>query len=206
MEQTQDPSGASDVQASGGVETETQTDQVPSGNDELIKLSTHRKLLGEKKAAQAKLDAAQTELNTLREEKLMSEGKKDELIQKYQTDLKELEGKYKGTVGNFAYNAISGKVREVSARSGCIDVDGLINLVDLSSIDCDDSFNVDGKQVEALVDEFKKGRPHFFSREAPNIKDGVLKKPDAPSTYEEDLRACKTQKELEAVMKKHGRI
>jgi hypothetical protein len=195
-----DPSGMPDQQAGGGDNGDGQQQK------DSVSYDSHKKLLGEKKKIQAAHEEALKRLQSLEQEKLEAEGKKDELLSNYRKQIEELEGKYKSAVGNFAFSSVSGKFTEEALKQGCVDTEILLAVADLKSLDYDDNFQPDLSQIKMMVEEFKKNKPHLFQKAAPNVKDGIPAKPEAPTSYAEELKTVRTQKDLEEVMRKHGRI
>jgi len=202
LEESKETSGQPDVIVGDGTQ-ETITQQPKKDS---VSYDSHRKLLGEKKKFQAELQEKSERLEKLEQERMEAEGKKDELIQMYKRKLEETEGKLKSAVGNFATHSVSSKFTEEALKQGCIDTELLLAITDVKSFDYDDNFNPDAEQIRMMVEDYKKNKPHLFQKAVPNIKDGIPKGPEAPTSYEDELKRCTTQKQLDEVMRKHGRI
>lgn len=106
-------------------------------------------------------------------EKLKTEGKKDEMIQKLQTKLKEIESTTKKAATSFAHRLVAKEVEAEAAKRGCIKPQALIKLADLSGIDIDDDFNVDSSSVKALLDKMQKENDFLFKKDPVPPKDGM---------------------------------
>jgi hypothetical protein len=159
------------------VSDQTTNGSANGGNQETIKdtvaYDTHRKLLGEKKQVAAALAEAQARLEALEQDKLSSEGKKDELITKLQKATQEKEEKLKKVVGAFQYRAVSNKFVEKAKAEGCIKPDKLMALADLSSVEVDveNDFAVSEESVTTIIENLKKEVPFFFQKGTVNILD-----------------------------------
>ena len=145
----------------------------PETKNDSVAYDTHRKLLGEKKTMQAALAEAQARLETLEQDKLSADGKKDELIQKLQKGVSEKEEKLKKVVGAFQYRTVSNKFMEEAKAAGCISPEDLKALADLSTVevDVDNDFAVSKESVTSIIEDLKKRVPFFFNKGSVNILD-----------------------------------
>jgi uncharacterized protein YjbJ (UPF0337 family) len=155
----------SDQTAEGSAQTSEQ-----QTTKDTVAYDTHRKLLGEKKQVQGQLQEAMTRLETLEQEKLSAEGKKDELLTNLQKKLSESNDKLKKVVGAFQYRAVSNKFVEKARAEGCLKPEKLMQLADLSQIevDVDNDFSVSDESVTSIIEGLKKEVPFFFQKN--NIK------------------------------------
>lgn len=153
--------------ASGDV----QTDQ--NVKDNAVSYDSHRKLLSEKKKLQVQMEEMQSHLQSLTDEKLQADGKKDELIDSLKKKATTTEDKLKKAVSYFANRAVTGALREEAIKAGCVSVDDLIKLSDLSLIDVTEDFEINVDQVKHLVEEAKKSRGYLFQGKAPSVKTGT---------------------------------
>lgn len=196
------------------VVSDNNPDQTPPENKEPSKdvsYDTHRKLLGQKKTLQDKFTTMEQELTSLREKSLGDEGKKDELIDSLRGRLSETEGKLKNAVGTFGYKTVSSEFKTEALKMGCVETDLAMMSIqeELKTLDIDDDFNVDRSQVKSILENLKKSKPILFQKSVPNIPDGGGGAPEnkgVPPGYLTELEKCTTQRELDAVRKKHGRF
>jgi len=194
-------------QASGQTENTSGEDQTTnpinqSASSDTVAYGTHKKLLAEKKNLQARFEEMEKQFNNMNEDKLTSEGKKDELLEAY----KAKNAAQAETINNFAYTSVSKDVLLEAQKMGCVDTTLLMKALDLSVLkNVTGDLTVDGDEVATLLESAKKSYPMLFKKEAPVVHDGVVKKGEATKGYAEELSACNTQGELEAVMKKHNR-
>jgi uncharacterized protein YjbJ (UPF0337 family) len=156
------------------VEGSAQTSEQQTTKDN-VAYDTHRKLLGEKKQVQSQLQEAMTRLETLEQEKLSAEGKKDELITTVQKKLTEANDKLKKVVGAFQYRAVSNKFVEKARAEGCLKPEKLMQLADLSQIevDVDNDFSVSDESVSSIIEGLKKEVPFFFQKNNITVIDQV---------------------------------
>lgn len=195
---TQDGSAATDSQVSDQVQTNSQDTATPSRED-VVAYETHKRLLGEKKKVQSQLAELEAKYNSLNEERLSAEGKKDELLEAYKKRISEMEGK----VNEFAYSSVSNAVRMKAKEMGCVDDDALVKLVDLSTLSVGEGFSVDQEEVKTMLESLKKEKSYLFKPLNPNVNNSV---PNAnPNVDGGKIDFSKMSKEeLVAYGKKHG--
>ena len=182
------PSGKPDVETSGQTQDQSQAPQEPvvQGKDS-VSYETHRKLLAEKKKIAEQFNSLSEELNKLKEEKLMAEGNKEELINSLKKSLEEERANRKKESAAYAYKTISAQVEREALKMGCVDTEALIRLADLTSLEVGDDFSLDKEQVRAMLEKTKEERSWLFSKPAPNVQTGVPAKPDVSAKGLSDL-------------------
>lgn len=201
MEDTNQSSGQTE-NTSGDVQ-QTQIDNQITSSEDKVAYSTHKKLLAEKKNLQARFEEMEKKFNTMNEEKLTTEGKKDELLNAYKTRAEAAEDK----LNSLAYTAVSKDVMLEAQKMGCINNTLLMKALDLSALqNINGDLSTDVDEIKTLLEATKKEYPMLFKKKEPNVHDGVVKKAEGPVGYAEELAAAKTQKQLEEVLKKHGRL
>lgn len=203
MSKESSPNGTAQDSTNGADET-SQTTKEPNadtsngGAKDSVSYESYRKVVGAHKNMQEKFSLLESELRTLKEDKLMSEGKKDEVMESLRTKNKELESKLQTSIGNFAYKAVSGEVAKEAMKLGCVDADALIQLVDLGELDVSDDFMVDAEQVKTMLEDVKKKRPYLFQKEAPKFIDG---KPQSGDLKQKDWKKSTLNEKLELFKK-----
>lgn len=169
----------SDISESEETIESTVSDQ---DKNDSVSLSTHRKLLNQRKRDLQKfeeeLKQRERQIQELNEAKMQEDGKKDELIESLKSRLKDTETKYKSKTSAYAYKVIASQVEREAIKMGCVDTEGLLLLSDLSMLEPDEDFNIDGSDVKSMLEDIKEKRPYLFQKTAPTIKDGLPKKPD----------------------------
>jgi hypothetical protein len=111
-------------------------------------------------------------------------------------------------------DVIADTLKEVGAKS----ISTVTKLLDLSKVEVDDDLNVDASSVKALVEELKKTDPILFGepeskgddKSADPKKENVDVKRAADAatvtSYEKEMKAAKSAKEIEEVLRKYGKI
>lgn len=191
---------------SNAVSDQTGDGSANTGNQEsnngTVSYDTHRKLLGEKKAKDAALAEALAKLESLEQEKLKSEGNKDELIKQLQSKAQSGEEKLKKVIGAFQYRAISNKFVEKARAEGCLKPEKLMQLADLNNVevDIDNDFAVNEESVTSIIEGLKKEVPFFFQKNQVKVIDQVPNSNTTSTTDTGDL-SKKSVAELMAMAK-----
>lgn len=161
-------SSAASTEISGQVDSQ-ESQAAPSVDIDGLKQNRDKLLAETKKLKKALADqAAMLEATT--NEKLAAEGKKDELITQYKKQADELAKKNKELYANFAFANVKSQLASEAVKYGCVDVDALIALADLSAIEVDDqSFKADGEAVKNVVEQMKAKKPYLFSKTTPRF-------------------------------------
>jgi vacuolar-type H+-ATPase subunit I/STV1 len=104
-------------------------------------------------------------------------------------------------------NSITNAIERLAAKSGVKSVATLTKLIDKTKVVVNDDNSVDESSIESLIAELQKTDSILF--ELPNVQTPDLKKAAEDVSvlnYETELRKATSQKELEAVMKKYGKL
>lgn len=176
---------------------------------ETEKLKSHNeKLIEEKRNAQKRADELQAKLDAAETEKLKAKEDQSDYIKKLE---KDIEAERERVKANNQKTALS-KLREAfvseATKNGCIQVDDLqrLHANELKDVRINpETFEVDTESISRIIAESKKNRPFYFKEKAADIDDVNFKKP-IQEDYRTELNKCKTQKELDTVMKKYGKI
>lgn len=148
-------------------------DDINTGGDggaKQVPYDTHKKLLSEKKAAQARAKELEQRLAAAENDKLAADGKKDELIARYKADLEKVSKTHKDTLNSFISQSLNAQVEGLASKMGAVDVDAVTKLLDLSDIDVDTStFKADPEALESALGELKKAKPYLFNKTAPKV-------------------------------------
>jgi hypothetical protein len=196
MDNANQPSGQTDNTSS---DDQTTNPQNHSASGDTVAYGTHKKLLAEKKNLQSRFEEMEKQFNSMNEDKLTSEGKKDELLEAYKAKLNGYEEKF----NNFAYSAVSNNVALEANKMGCVDQDALVKLVDLTSLNVGDNFSVDKDEVKVMLEDVKKQRPYLFKAINPNINTGTPKDFNSAGAKGPDFSKM-TQAEMVAYANKNG--
>lgn len=104
-------------------------------------------------------------------------------------------------------NSIQNAIDKLATKSGAKSVQTLSKLIDKTRVVVNEDGSVDDSSIESLIAELQKTDSILF--ELPSVQTPELKKANEDTSvlsYETELRKAKSQKELEAVMKKYGKI
>lgn len=153
-----------------------------------------RETSAEAKKYRLKNQDLQAKLEQFEQEKMQSEGKKDELIQKLKKQVDEFKNGLQDKTRKYADRMIKSQLKAEAAKAGCIDPDALIQIANLESLEVSDDFDVSEDSVKGLLKDMQKAKPYLFQKEQPSIKDGspnpkgggkTVDKPIAKMTIEE---------------------
>ena len=129
------------------------------------------------------------------------DGKYKELYEKRTSEFETLRTTLKT-------KAVDSALREILQKAGARSVDTVAKLVDKSKVTVsDEDFSVTVADIETQIEELKKTDPILFGI-AEGANPPPVKRPaggEPAAGYEQELRACRTQVEIEAVMKKYGK-
>lgn len=156
--------------AGGSDDGDGDTGGAGDGGKKSVSYDTYDKTMRELKALKrANKDLADKQTNA-ENDRLQAEGKKDELIAKLRGDFDKATKGHKETIGNFVSASLANQVREIASGMGCIDVDAIDKLVDLSDVEVDSkTFRADKDALTSLLNGLKKSKPYLFNKAAPKI-------------------------------------
>ena len=187
-------------------ETQVSVEQFNQLREQLEKFqSTNERLLQESKEYKSKYSSLRTEVESKQQAELVEKENWKELLEIEKNNRFEIEEQAKA----LRKTALKKELNYSVARhaSDAYDVEDVINALptDVVSID-EENLKVVG--VEDAVNKLKETKPHLFRpkdvpammNSKPNI--GATEK----LTYEQELKSCTTQKQLDAVLAKYNRI
>ncbi len=164
--------GGTPEDSAGGTDQEVQNGSKAGGKDS-VSYDTYKKTLSEAKKLREQLrsmDDLQARLKELEQEKLGSEGKKDEVISSLKAELDKTSKEKKQVFQKFAYRSLGEQVRVEAMKQGCVDATALMKLADLSEVEIDpDTFEADKDRLAEIVTGMKSTNPYLFSKSAPRI-------------------------------------
>lgn len=162
-----------------GDQTETETETTATEGEIVVTKSAEElaKRLKEVSAEAKGYRQKNAELKKLLEEKdrgkLEEQGKFRELSEVYKGRAEAAESKATKLQDAFATKIVADAVAIEAAKLGCVDPDAVLQLMPLDQIPIGDGFAVDRTHVKAMVEEFKKGKPYLFQKQAPKVLDGT---------------------------------
>ncbi len=180
-----------------GIDDPKKADDIIVNNPEAV-LKKNRELLGVNKNLKSELEEIKSKFDELENNRLASEGKKDDLLKKLQENLSEKEKALKTMQAKYAYNVVTNQVKTFAEKAGCLNADHLLKLGDLSTLEVDENFNVPQDGIKGFIESLQKEAPYLFKKDAPNIND---KKPTANVTTKKPLDQMTKEEILEELKK-----
>ena len=155
---TETVSSGNDNKTSGSVGKQ-ETLNANNQKDDLIPYSTYQKALNEKRNALAKAGEVREELDRLKQNELLADGKKDDVIDALRKQLAEVKEEYGSKTKAYATTTVKGQIKDALLRKGCVSPDKALRLMeadDLNSIQLDDNFLVNHEDLTRVIDKFQK--------------------------------------------------
>jgi len=150
----------SDLSQDASSNTESNLQKPAEEGGDKVAYETYRKVLSQRKADQEKLSEMQQRLQELEHGRLEAEGKKDELLTNYKRQVSDLTEKVKKQATSYTWNVIGAQVKAKMAQKGVKNPDKAFKYAksvhedEIKSIQVDDNYNVDGRDLEMFVDKF----------------------------------------------------
>lgn len=182
------------------------------------------------KKMQEDLASAQAEIAKLTDIKREVVGQRDELKQKYtevatkltgyeevitktNSELEAERAKREEIARLHAATLKTSAVKQALEKEGVIALDTALKLIPLDEIAVDDTFGINTDTITAVVTKLRetdailfkpKGTPVVDATEVPKPKRASEGEPKAG--FSEELKSCKTASDVEALLRKHGKI
>lgn len=208
-EQNQDPSGVpeSDVSDVAGKVDAVSVDDQPKKNT--VAYETYKRSVNAEKKFKSENEALKARLDAYEKDKLESEGKYKELNDQLRKEIEHTKSARKSDAAGFIQAQLQSQLEVEAAKHGCIDTEVLMSLANLPGLveDVDmDTYRAAPDKIVEEVERVRKARPYLFEKPTPKIDPTMPKGPGPKDdSYEDALRKCRTQRELDAVRKKYGR-
>lgn len=151
---------------------ESQTEVVKSPDAVLKKNRELLAKLKEKSEAEQKL---KEQLEQIEQEKLVSSGKKDELIESLKRQVREREEKLKGVTQTYALKSVDQQIFAMAMEMGCEKPEVVKKLADLSDVTVGEDFLVDRDALKMALEKVKDDVPALFKKQLSAPRDGVPK-------------------------------
>lgn len=156
--------------AGGSGDPDPNLENPEGGEKKTVSYDTYSKTVKEAKAAKARAKELEDKLAGAENDRLGAEGKKDELIAKLKSDNEKLTKTQKENLNSFVFSSLDNQVREVATSLGCVDVDAVGKLIDLTDIEVDTkTFKADKTELTQALQQLKKDKPYLFNKVAPKI-------------------------------------
>ncbi len=194
----QNPGGNSDDQ-----NKDDSSSQTPAKGT--VAYETYKKAVDEAKAAKAKVAEFEKSKREAEESKLKQDGEYKKLLEQREQELKETQEKLSGTEKKISES------RKLNAFLGAVPGDvpkQYWGLIDLDGIAVDPETGMpDPASVKKAAAEFEKSHPEVVKK--PNkgkLPTDAANGSGAPTGFSAEIKAAKTQKELDLVLAKYGKI
>lgn len=160
------------------------------------------KILGEKKAIQAKLKEMQDKLDAIEREKLEKEGNLQALVDRYKKNAESKEEEVKTFKNRIVQDRLKYALKAEAEKAGVIKFDILEKIVDFEKITIDpESLEVDMKDLSKTINSLKAENPFLFKNTAIKPNDltpsskatGEVKSSDLSSLSEQELKELLSQ-------------
>jgi len=151
-----------------------------SGDEEQTTISTRSSEELEKRLKETASEAKKyrqtnaelkAQLESFEKEKLEAQGKFQEMAKKEKERADKLEKQLKETSGKYALKTVQAQVKAEAAKLGCIDNDALIALMDVSTLDVSDDFEVDKSSLKEALEKMQKEKAYLFQKQTPGHRD-----------------------------------
>lgn len=122
-------------------------------------LAKNRELLNEKKQMAQKIAEFESRFKEISDQKLMAEGKKDELIKSLRDENREVKERLSKTQHSYQWTTVSNQIKEAAVAKGCKDPNALLKLLsddDLNAIEVDENFSVNTEDLNRVLDKASK--------------------------------------------------
>lgn len=163
MTENEMPSGH-DSAAGGGAE---------AGSKDTVSYASYQKLLGEKKAMQAKVEEFSKRMEAIEAEKLESAGKLKELNDHLKKQLTEKEALLNKATKTFGEKVLKNSFVAKAKELGCVSPDDLWNLTDKSGIEIGADYSFKEEDLVSVIQQKQKEKSFLFQKEAVAPRDGT---------------------------------
>ena len=122
--------------------------------------------------------------------------------------LEAVTGEFNSFKATLQQEKVNATLQSAIEQAGAKSVGTVLKLIDKSKVELDEQGNVKAESLTALIEEVKTSDPILFGQETTFIDPGVKRAGDTSSEgiFDKEIRACKTQKEIEEVLRKYGKM
>lgn len=122
--------------------------------------------------------------------------------------LQAVTGEFNSFKATLQQEKVNATLQSAIEQAGAKSVGTVLKLIDKSKVELDEQGNVKAESLTALIEEVKTSDPILFGNETTFIDPGVKRAGDTSSEgiFDKEIKACKTQKEIEEVLRKYGKM
>ena len=127
---------------------------------------------------------------------------KSQLLQK----MEEVQAEYNNFKTSVQSEKVNAILQTAIEKAGAKSVGTVLKLIDKSKVEFDEQGQVSTDSIENLVKAVQESDPILFGAEL--IDPGVKRAGDTSSEgiFDKEIKACKTQQEVENVLRKYGKM
>lgn len=135
--------------------------------------------------------------------------KYDELFAEKSTLIEQLtsiQTEFDSFKGNIQAEKVSTTLQTAIEAAGAKSVSTVLKLIDKSKVELDEQGNIKTESVDKLIKDLTESDPILFGETF--IDPGVKRagESSAEGIFDKEIKACKTQKEIEDVLRKYGKL
>lgn len=195
----------------------SQNNQDPANKDDpkptqdpanLISPEELKKLQDQKAELENNFNTMKSQMEAIKNEKLKAEGNKDDYIKNIEKQLADEKAARETEANKYKLTKVVSQFREMAAKEGVKHLDDLQKLYgdQLRTVKVNANFEIEGDGLKHIFSGAKEKSPYLFNSPAPKVDDlNHIKTKVQQDSYVEELKAVKSQKELDALRKRHNR-
>jgi len=130
-----------------------------------VKYETYSRAIGEIKALKAKLNEFQAKEHEREQTVLAEQGKYKEALEGVLKSKREIEDALKAKDAAYAKTIFQKEVKQLALTMGARKeaLDDIVKVGDWSSVEIDESFNLNTEQLKTQIANLAKSKPYFFA-------------------------------------------
>lgn len=138
-----------------------------------VSYDSYKKAVNQYKKSNERLAELQAKLESYEQQKLESEGKKDEVIAQLRGKVNDLESKYKQSQANFTWTTVGSQIQEEMSARGIQNPSKAFRFAkaeygeDLKGMEVDENYRVNRDDMQRFVDKFVQENQEFVTRKVP---------------------------------------
>jgi len=176
---TKETNGLPPEDAKGNQEEISKQDENDQPDDSgKVAYGTYTKVLGQRTKLRDELKSERersaeiaNKLRTYKERELEKKGEQSKLIESLRERAAKAESSKKELEQKYAYRIVSGQIRNVAERMGCVDPEKLLKLTDFSGVEIDENLKANEDDIKLSLEKSKADMPYFFRKDVNPVRD-----------------------------------
>lgn len=143
--------------------------------DDKVDYVSFKRAVDEKKRLQAEKEELAAKVKSYEEQKLESEGNKDQIIQNLRKELQETATQLKSVKTSTTWEKIENQIQSAALKSGCKNPEKLMLLLnsdDIKGLEVDDKVKIHPDDLNRLIDKAKEENEFLFGGGHVRVSDG----------------------------------